>query len=502
MGRQIHVFPVNRVEGDLEMRIELTDGVVTDAWSSGTLYRGFENIMKGRSPMDSLVITPRICGICSTAHLKAAAGALDMFYRVSVPNAAMKIRNIAMGVEIIQNDVRQAVLLFMCDFANPVHNAHPLFDEAVSRYAPLKGSAALQTITETAGLIEIIAILGGQWPHSSFMIPGGVVSAPSASDLIQCINQMTRYRRWYEDRILGCRIERFSEIRDHAELQSWLSENEAHRQGEMGFFIRFAGLAGLNRIGRGHENFISYGSLPLPADTKVKGIQGGEFFLPAGFCRGSEPIPFDQARITEDVTSSWFSGTPNPAVHPFEGVTIPYATGGEGDKYSWAKAPRYMGLPAETGPLAQMMVAGHPLFADMVATQGASVYSRELARLARPAVLIPALETWLRELASERDRYYQNYKEVEEGSGYGLAEAPRGSLGHWVRIRNNRIENYQIITPTAWNGSPRDAAGVRGPWEEAVIGVEVADPENPVSVGHVIRSFDPCLVCTVHAIQP
>ena len=147
-----------------------------------------------------------------------------------------------------------------------------------------------------------------------------------------------------------------------------------------------------------------------------------------------------------------------------------------------------------------MLVRRHPLFTDLVRAGGPNVLTRQLARLVRPTELIGAMELWLDEIAPDGSLYTRGPK-ILTGQGVGLAEAARGALGHWVRIAEGRIKQYQIITPTAWNGSPRDAQGVRGPWEEALVGTPIKDPRNPVALGHVVRSFDPCLVCTVHAVR-
>ncbi|MBI4494551.1 MAG: nickel-dependent hydrogenase large subunit [Chloroflexi bacterium] len=489
--------PLNRVEGDLELRVELESGVVADAWSSGTMYRGFERLLVGRGALDGLVITPRICGICTTSHLTAAALALDMVAGVQPPPDAVRIRNVALMAEHIQSDVRHGVLMFMPDFTNPAYRAQPLYEEAVRRYRPLKGEAAIEVIKETKRVLEIVAILGGQWPHSSYMVPGGIVSVPGTSDLLQCRQLLQRYRGWYERRILGCTVERWLEVHTASDLAAWLDEREAHRSSELGFYLRFARAIGLHKLGRGHGHFLSYGSLELPEGTQVRGRKGGDTLVPAGFARGTQVDGFEQEQIAEHVAHSWYVDYAG-GKHPFEGETRPYATGQESKKYSWAKAPRYDGLPAETGPLAEMVIAGHPLFTDLVARDGPNVFVRELARLARPTELIPAMEAWLAETTGD-GKFYVSPGEVVEGTGFGLTQAGRGALGHWVKIENQKIAHYQIITPTAWNASPRDSDGVRGPWEEALIGTQVKDVANPVELGHVVRSFDACLVCTVHA---
>ncbi len=501
INQKIQVYPLNRVEGDLEIHVEFENNQVAEAYSAGTMYRGFENLLIGRAALDGLVITPRICGICSTSHLKAAAKALDQFFDVRVPDNAKRIRNITLMVEHLQNDVRHAFVMFAADFANPAYAKHALFDKAVARYAPLKGDTTIQAIRETQKIIAIIAILGGQWPHSSFMVPGGVVCMPSANDLTQCLFLLKNFRIWYESRVLGCSLDRWREVTSKSDLYAWLDEAPSHAASDLGFYIRFAESAGLAKLGKGHGHFISCGSMELPETTAIKGLGRNGCLLPSGFARNLDIERFDQTKITEDVSHSWFDNGSGGGRHPFNGVTKPYATGQESGKYSWAKAPRYAGLPAETGPLAAMVVASQPLFVDLIKQDGSGVFVRQLARLVRPAFLIPVVEKWLKETAGSKEEFYRDHGVKENGEGFGLVEAPRGCLGHWIKIQNAKIERYQIITPSAWNASPRDTNGVRGPWEEALVGTEVKDLANPVEIDHVIRSFDPCLVCTVHAID-
>jgi len=499
MSRTLTIdVPMNRVEGDLEVRAEFRDGVVEDAYSAGTLYRGFERILVGRASRDGLVIAPRICGICSTSHLTAAARALDMISGVEAPPDAVRIRNLALMAEHLQSDMRQAFLMFAVDFPNPAYAGMDLHAEAIRRYEPFHGETLVSVIRETKRIVELIAILGGQWPHSSFIVPGGIVSVPGPSDLLQCRHLLEQYKRWYEERILGCSVSRWREVQSARDLSAWLDEDARHREGDLGFVLRFARALGLDATGRGPGNFLSFGALDLPAGTRVGAPANGAQLIPAGFARGTGVRSFDQARIAEHVAYSWFDDQ-DGGRHPLAGETRPHATGHESKKYSWAKAPRYEGLPAETGPLAEFLVAGNPLFTDLVREQGPSVLTRELARIVRPASLLPAMEAWLAETTG--DDFYRPVGDIVEGTGFGLTEATRGALGHWVRIEKGRIERYQVISPTTWNASPRDSSGTRGPMEEALVGTAVKDPQNPVELGHIVRSFDPCLVCTVHAVS-
>jgi hydrogenase large subunit len=251
-------------------------------------------------------------------------------------------------------------------------------------------------------------------------------------------------------------------------------------------------------MGRGPNRFLSYGSFRLPGVTSVQGVDG--MLTAAGVATGTAVSCFDPLKITEDISHAWFEQGNGPS-HPFNGETRPYASGQGGDRYSWVKAPRYMGEVFETGPLAEMIINGNDLFVDFLRQDGPNAFVRELARLVRPIRFLTAMSTWLDELVADHDaRFYNKVDGIPDGQGQGMIQAARGALGHWVKIHDNAITHYQIITPTAWNGSPRDESGAPGAWEQALIGTPVRDVNNPVEAGHVIRSFDPCLVCAVHTV--
>ncbi len=500
IAKRINI-PVNRSEGDLEISVEIENNVVVNAWSSGTMFRGFEEMMIGRGPLDGLVITPRICGICSLTHLYAAAEALDELAGITPPDNALRLRNLALMCECIQSDLRQAVLMFMADFANQkVYAELPLAAEALRRYKPLSGKSVFSVIKESKRLLEIIAIIGGQWPHTSFMVPGGVTFRPELPELLQCRMICSHFHNWYEEQVLGCSLARWREVESCTDLDNWLAENPAHAGSEVGFFIRFSRQAGLDKFGGGNDCFISYDSLRLPEKSSIQGQSG--HLLQAGFVKKEKLHKFDSRLISEDLRRTWYNSQ-YPPLHPEDGETLPgIPVINDDDRYSWIKAPRYQDMAAETGPLAEALIADDQLIKDIVKNQGSSVMVRELARLLRPAVFLPPMATWIDELIADHDApFYHKVKEIPDGSGSGMIQAARGALGHWVEIRNQRISRYQIITPTAWNGSPRDTAGRRGPWEEALIGTPIKDEQNPVAAGHVIRSFDPCLVCAVHTIS-
>lgn len=482
-------MPMNRVEGDLEVKVAIDDGIVTDAWVIGTMYRGVEAMLIGRGALDGLVITPRICGICSTSHLLVAAMALENLAGSPVGTNARMVRSIALGAEKLQSDLRHIFLMFAADLVSSGYAQHPLYLEAVRRYQPFKGSTVVTTILATRKVLEITAILGGQWPHSSFIVPGGITSQPSKADLRQCRMLLSEFRRWYERTVLGCSLERIEAIKNSMQLEEWISGKEVHRDSELGFFLRCGQAFGLDTMGRSHESYLT---APDYIGANEPGWGGG------GFIDGGVLQPFDQVRIAEQVKHAKYH-TRSSSGHPLATDTHPTEQA-DAHKYSWCKAPRYNGRPAETGPLAEALARKDPLFGQMIAAGGASALTRELARLLRPGRILLDMEQWLRNIDTDQP-YYHPVDLPLDGAGMGLIEAPRGILGHWIQLSGGYIDHYQVITPTTWNASPRDDQDVRGPIEEALVGTPVRNPADPVEVGHVVRSFDLCMVCSVHAVS-
>ena len=457
--------------------------------------------MLGRAALDGLVITPRICGICSLTHLNAAAEALDAISGILPPDNARRLRNVALMAETVQNDLRHNTLMFMVDFAQheAYHDAR-FFKDALFRYDPMKGRIAHEVIKESIKLPQIIAIIGGQWPHTSFMVPGGVASFPDTTRLLQCKMIVKHIRAWYEEMILGCSIETWQQVKSLSDLDNWLAESFEHRESELGFLIHCLRESNAAGLGGGPNRYLSYGNCTLPVDTAVDGTN--DRFIPAGFAEGVKIHPFTQTLIREDTSHSWFQQESAPQ-HPANGKTIPGEEAGirTANAYSWVKAPRYDGKVVETGPLAEMIVSRNPLFLDLV-QQGSNVLARQLARITRPARFLPVMSTWLDELVSRStESFYTRVDRIPDGEGAGLIHAARGALGHWVKVVDGRIAQYQIITPTAWNGSPRDGNGNRGAWEQALLGTAVKNPNDPMEAGHIIRSFDPCMVCAVHTVK-
>lgn len=500
MTRKIRLN-LNRVEGDLELDLAVADGKVVDAWCIGTLYRGFEQILIGRAPMDALAITPRVCGICGTAHLMTAVHALEKAFAIAVPPNATRVRNLCLMAEEVQSDCRQTFLMFCIDLCNTAYAGQPFHVEATNAFAEMQGSLYRQAIRNSKRLLEIVALFGGQWPHSSYMVPGGVTALPSARQVQEADSIVESYISWYEEDVLGGSLEAWLGLETTGAFNAWISA-PSRRNSAVALFTHACRAAGLDQVGAGIGRYLSYGCHPDP-ELWASPYDQRHCLRASGLFDGAEVHPLDQSLIAEDVSHSWYHDRQEEPRHPFQGETMPKYQP-DGRRYTWAKVPRYGDAVVQTGPLAQLLVAGDPLSRSLLKQHGASAWLRQLMRFHRPASTLMAMRAMLRGLADPATAggpYVLPAELGSDGEGFGLVEAARGSLGHWVKIKDGRIAKYQIVTPTAWNASPRDRGERRGHWEESLIGLEVGNEEDPLLVGHVIRSHDPCLVCTVHFVE-
>jgi Ni,Fe-hydrogenase I large subunit len=512
----LFVSPLGRVEGDLDVRVTIEDGVVTSAWTEAALFRGFEIILRGKDPQAGLIVTPRICGICGGSHLYKSAYALDTAWKTHVPPNATLVRNIAQACETMQSIPRYFYALFAIDLTNKNYAKSSMYDEAVRRFAPYVGTSYGPGVVMSGKPVEIYAIFGGQWPHSSFMVPGGVMCAPTLSDVTRAIAILEYWRtNWLEKYWLGCSVDRWLANRSWEDVLAWVDENESQHDGDCGFFIRYCLEIGLHKYGAGVGNYLATGTYLDPQTYQYPTIEGRNSALQSrgGIFVDGRFSEFDQARVREDVTHSFYEGS--EALHPFDGETNPIdpAIGRPLGKYSFAKSPRYnvpgMGyVPLEAGPLARRIAAAapgaqpfqddDPLFLDMIDKLGPSVFVRQLARMHEAPKYVKWTRQWLDEI-DLHDSFYTKPVEHRQGKGFGSTEAVRGSLSDWIVIEGGKIANYQVVTPTAWNIGPRDGSENLGPIEQALVGAPILDQEDPVELGHVARSFDSCLVCTVHA---
>lgn len=457
------IDPITRIEGHLRMDVDIdtVQGVqqIVDARAVGTLFRGFEKILEGRDPRDATIITSRICGVCPTAHALAAALALDDAIGVTPPETGRILRNLVHGACFIESDILHFYLLSLPDYIRGPGMAPWTPDWSVGRRldrasADRLQANYLQAVTFRRKAHEMGAIFGGKLPHTPAFIAGGFTAVADTA--------------------------RFGDVDG---FQALLAELVSFIAGT--YIPDVELLASLYddyfSIGRGHGNLLSFGSFRLNASGSSKLFSEGRVVA------GSDAVePLNPAVISEHVSHSWYDDA-TTQLHPASGDTVPQHPKLNG--YSWLKAPRYHGDPYECGPLSRMAVNGEY-------SNGVSVMDRHLARAREALKIAQAMQAWAAALTNTTG--YAHAEVPETGTGVGLTEAPRGALGHWLEIRDRKIDHYQVITPTCWNVSPRDDDDVRGSLEEALVGTPVANADQPVEALRVIHSFDPCLDCATH----
>lgn len=554
----IVVDPVTRIEGHLRIEAHVTDGRVDNAWSSSTMFRGIELILQGRDPRDAWAFCQRICGVCTTVHAIASIRAVeDAIGAVPPPNARI-LRNLIMASQAVQDHVIHFYHLHALDWVDVVsalsadpaetarlaqsisdwHGSSPSYFKSVKQR--LKGfvdrgqlgpfanaywghsayklppEANLMAVAHYLAaldwqreFIKLHAVLGGKNPHlQSFLVGGMATPIDPKSQAALNIQTIAALR----DLVAGART----------------FVNQVYIPDLLAIASFYKDWAG---YGAGVGNYLVYGEYPI-ADGP-----GAPKFFPAGVIRNrnlSIVEPFDPSKVTEQVTHSWYRYRDGDAtaVHPSHGETtanytgpaVPFERLDTAAKYSWLKSPRYDGQPMEVGPLARVLVAyasGHTgvktLVDSALGKLGVpidalfSTLGRVAARGLETSLLADKMTEWVDELAANMGRgelrIHDNDKWDPSSwptscSGAGFHEAPRGALGHWVHITNGRIDHYQCIVPSTWNAGPRDKDAVPGPYEASLVGTPIADPEQPIEILRTVHSFDPCMACAVHVVDP
>jgi hydrogenase large subunit len=460
----VTIDPVTRIEGHLgiKVRVDSVGGVqqVVEAWSSGTSFRGFEKILVNRHPWDAVPITQRICGVCPVSHGLAASMTVEAATGVTAPANARIMRNLVLGANYLQSHILHFYHLAVLDYIvgpdmapwQPHWQSDLRIDPDTT--AILVGHYVTALEMRRKGH-ELGAVYGGRLPHPSSYVPGGFTAQPSAARNATCIAYLNELIAFIQETYLP-----------DVELLGTVYDD---------YFD----------IGVGAGNLLAYGVFDQNASGSVKLLARGRAVA------GSTTIqPVDVNAITEYVKYSWYNQSTDN-LPPANGNTVPKCP--KVGAYSWLKAPRYTAQPYEVGALARMWVNGDY-------QSGISVMDRHLARAHEALKVAQAMVTWIGQLVPGA-AVFTNNTPPTSGSAYGLTEAPRGALGHWLQISGGKISRYQVITPTCWNASPRDTAGVRGPIEQALLGTPVQDISQPVEVLRVVHSFDPCLSCAVHVMR-
>ena len=507
---RIVIDPVTRIEGHLKVETVVEDGVVKEARCSGMLFRGIEEILRGRDPRDAQQITQRICGVCPIAHALASSRALDDAFGATarIPQNGWLIRDLILGANYLQSHILHFYHLAALDYVDVAAAAGYAGDDArLRQVADFIGRGALAPFfpryegdyrlskeancAATAHYVdaldqrrhahEMLAILGGKAPHNVGIFPGGALEKINLEDIAGF--------RW--------RLERIRDFIKHVYLPDVIAVARAYPD-------HFA-------IGTGCKRYLSYGAWQPTPRGKLGG-NGGGFHLPSGVldATAARVEPLDTDRIREHVRHSWYTSATD--LPPTEGDT--QADPRKEGAYSFVKAPRYNGATHEVGPLARILVAyhaGQPAVMREVDALLAvfdagpevlcSVLGRHAARAIETKLVADAMAEWVVALQPGEPACASSQC-PDEAEGMGLAEAPRGALGHWIRIQKGVIANYQAIVPTTWNCSPRSDNGEPGACEQALEGVKVRDAENPFELVRIVRSFDPCLACAIHTVTP
>ncbi|MDO9208345.1 MAG: nickel-dependent hydrogenase large subunit [Sulfuricurvum sp.] len=545
-NRKIVIDPITRIEGHLRIEVEVNEeNVVTEAWASGQLFRGIEIILKGRDPRDVGLIAQRICGVCTNVHYRASISSVEDAYGITIPQNAEIIRNLVTLALFVQDHIIHYYHLHSLDFVditsaleadcfkavkiaqeyheNPYRNSEGHLESVKEKLSSFVKAGRLglfangywghdtYRLTPEENLVHMnhylealriqhdiskaIAIFAGKTPHPQNLVVGGVTS----------VVDMLNPQRLNDFMFL------IKETRDFLE-RAYIPD--------MKMIVKAYGESIREGEGRGNGNFLCCGGYRFASKEQLfeGGVITGHNF--------DQIEPFDSSKITEEVSRAWYEN--DDPTSPYDQETIPFYTDLNEDgtlksegKYSWIKAPRYEGKVMEVGPVARMIVGVvknskviKPYMDRFMNETGMKLidFSTSIGRNAARAVEAQICCDYLFDFMSdliENIKYYDEttwtkyvFEELSTtAKGAGIFEVPRGVLSHFIRIVEAKVANYQVVAPTTWNASPKDGSGQRGLYEEALIGVKLADPSRPLEVLRVIHSFDPCLACAVHVID-
>jgi hydrogenase large subunit len=557
MASRVVIDPITRIEGHLRVEIEVKDGKVVDAYSSGTMVRGFERILKGRDPRDAWAFTERACGVCTTVHALASVRTVEDALGITVPPNAELVRNLMFCTQYLQDHVVHFYHLHALDWVDVVSalKADPSATSALAQKISHWGASSpgyfsdiqkrlaafvesgqlgifskgywghpayklppeanlmavahyLEALEWQKEIVKIHTIFGGKNPHPNYLV-GGV---PCSVNLDES-NALNAERLAY----VGTLLDDAARIVDQLYIPDLLAVASFYKD--------------WGAIGGGLPNYLAYGDLPVNGygdPSKFKFPRGA--ILNRNLAEVFPVDPKDPQGVREYVTHSWYeyAGGNDKSLHPWDGETTfnytgpkpPYQYLNVDQKYSWLKTPRWKEHPMEVGPLSRLLVAyasGRTEVKDIVNDTlkrldvPVTALFSTLGRTAARGLETKLIAGWAKEFYNQLltnikngdTRMFDRSKwDPEqwpaEAKGVGMSEAPRGALAHWIVIKDQKIDNYQLVVPSTWNASPRDAKGQMSAYEAALIGTPIANPDQPIEVLRTIHSFDPCIACAVH----
>ncbi len=445
---------IERIEGEAKLSCTWKDEKVSDARIDFLNFRGFEYILEGKAPLDALVYTPRICGICGQAHLKATVDALENIYEninepLQVTNKAKLLREIGLNIEIIDSHIKWFYMFILPDIIK-------LDTSDLGIYSPLKGSRWLEACKTASETIKALAVIGGQWPHTSYMMPGGVVSDPTLLELSSMQNYIYGAIRFFEKSIAGVPFDKylaFDSVNDLAFLGA-----------DLKYFKDLSFKYSLEEYGKSYDRFITLGSSSLFGSGKM---------------RQRIAHKLDISKIKESDEHTFLVQNDNI----------------NKQKTTWSKSVSYDNKFFETGPLSRAMMSNRKFIKDIHKRYKDSSFTRIMARMDELAFLLENTKELIKKVDISEESFIKpkiSLKDIESASGISLVEACRGSLFHEIHIKKGKISKYDVITPTVWNLGPENKTQ-KGIAQKAIIGapsIEIARI--------VLRSFDVCSVCTTH----
>ena len=561
MANRIVVDPITRIEGHLRIEAELDAGnTITKAYSSGTMVRGIEKILKGRDPRDAWAFTQRVCGVCTTVHAFASIRSVEDALGIQIPKAANIIRNLMIAQQYVHDHVMHFYHLHALDWVDVVaslkadpkktseiqqsistwHNSSPgYFADVQNKVKAIAESGQLSifanaywghpayklppeiNLLAVAHYLEALdwqshatkihTIFGGKNPHPNFLVGGVPMPIDLNSDT--ALNASTLS-------IINDSINNIIEFVDKVYIPDILAIAP--------YYLEYASL------GEGIGNFLTWGEFPQGDlnDTSKYLIPRG-LILNRDISKVIEPDPRDFAKMKEYVARSWYKYGKGDGVglHPWNGETEfkytgpkpPYKYLEVEQKYSWLKSPRWNEKPMEVGPLARVLMMyakGDKQIVDLTnfvlkqlnapITAVFSTLGRTAARAIETKYMADSLRKFYDDLIAEikagntktfNGEKWEPHTWPSSAKGFGFMEAPRGALGHWCVIENGKIENFQLVVPTTWNASPRDHKDQASAYEMSLVGTKLAVPDQPLEILRTIHSFDPCMACAIHTID-
>jgi hydrogenase large subunit len=555
MANRITIDPITRIEGHLRIDVEVDNNAVSNAWASCTMWRGIEKILRGRDPRDAWLFTQRFCGVCTTVHAMASVRSAEDALQLEVPLNAQYIRNLILIAHALHDHIVHFYQLSALDWvdilqipkADPAatsklaeslspwtRNSDKEFKAAQDRVNAVAASGQLgifmngywghpamrlspnvnllafshygQALEYQRKALQVVGILGSKTPHIQNLTVGGVANA---IDL---------------DNASALNMERLEMVR--------VLLDEVVQFVNQVYLVDVCAIAAMYpewfKIGGGVKNYMAVPDLPLDTTSKAYDLPGG--YIMNGNLGGVHSFKTASDKefrdaVSEDVAHAYYEG--GKPLHPWSGETEPDFTGWDAEKkYSWVKAPRFNGAPMQVGPLAQVLIGyaqGHPLtvkhtnlaIGKVEAVAGTKVspdmlhstLGRHAARAIRASMLAELAQKHLQLLIDNIAKgdltvHNQPVFPSHEIEGVGTHEAPRGTLSHWVVVKDAKIKNYQAVVPSTWNASPRDASGAHGPYEASLLHTPLARPEEPLEVLRTVHSFDPCMACACHTFDP